>query len=124
MRKLRITNVFKVPEFTTSIGKNRKLTYLLRSVTIMLMSFLLAHVVIYDLENIASFVSTDQNGDFQMSDIYNQIADYRQVSQASTNVVVVAVDECSRQELLDVLEIVSEYTPKAIGLDVFLRNTY
>ena len=92
---------------------------MLRSLVITLISLCFTQVVIYELGSISGFVSDDKAADFQISDIYNSIADQRNVSQASQYVSVVAVDECSRQELLDVLELLSEYQPKVIGLDVF-----
>lgn len=95
---------------------------MLRSLVITLISLCFTQVVIYELGSISGFVSDDKAADFQISDIYNSIADQRNVSQASQYVSVVAVDECSRQELLDVLELLSEYQPKVIGLDVFFKT--
>lgn len=121
MRRIRITNFFKVPEISIHFGKKKWYAYLFKSIIISLLCILLSIVVIYNLEDISSFVSPDKNNDFDISDIYNGIVDYSDVRVASTEVTVVAVDECSRQELLDILEIISEYSPKAIGLDVFFR---
>ncbi len=121
MRKLVFFNIFKVPSVVLFDKSKKKLSYFLNSLIISLLSLLFAHIIIYNLEDISSFVSPEKSGDFQISDIYNAIADYRNVSEASQSVTVVAVDQCSRQELLDVLELVSEYNPRVIGLDVFFR---
>ena len=122
MRKLKLPHIFKVPSITNYIGQKKTLTYMLRSLVITLISLCFTQVVIYELGSISGFVSDDKAADFQISDIYNSIADQRNVSQASQYVSVVAVDECSRQELLDVLELLSEYQPKVIGLDVFFKT--
>jgi CHASE2 domain-containing sensor protein len=122
MRKLTFTTLFKVPETANLARQHKTLTYLIHSVVITLLSLFLAHFVIYDLENIATFISTEKN-DFQMSDIYNRIADYRSVSYVSPHVTVVSVDQCSTQDILNVLQMVSEYDPSTIGLDIFFRTT-
>ena len=124
MRKLKLPHILKIPSFATYIGQKKILTYLIKSIVITLISLCFTHVVIYELGSISGFVSADKSADFQISDIYNSIADYRNTSQASQYVTVVAVDDCSRQELLDVLEIVSEHQPKVIGLDIFFQTAY
>lgn len=121
MRKIRITNFFKVPDIDIHFGNKKWYVYLLKSIIISLLCIVLSIVVIYNLEDISTFVSSDKSSDFDISDIYNGIADHSDMRVASTAVTVVAVDECSREELLDVLEIISEYSPKAIGLDIFFR---
>ena len=122
MRKLKLSHIFKIPSFATYIGQKKILTYLIKSIVITLISICFTQVVIYELGNISGFVSAEKSADFQISDIYNSIADYRNISQASPYVTVVAVDECSRKELIDVLEVVSEYQPKVIGIDVFFKT--
>ena len=121
MRKLSLCSTFKVSSVCSYFSNKKRFVNVVRSVLITLLSFLFSHLIIYDLKSISAFVSEDKLGDFEISDVYNTIANYRAVSQASETVSVVAVDDCSRQEILDVLEIVSEYSPRAIGLDVFFR---
>ena len=122
MRKLRLPHIFKIPSFATHIGQKKVLTFWVKSIVITLISLCFTHVVIYELGSISGFVSSDKSADFQISDIYNSIADYRDTRQASQHVTVIAVDDCSRQEVLDVLELVSEYQPKVIALDVFFKT--
>lgn len=121
MRKLTIGNIFKVPSVMLHLGDNKWWVYFIRSVAITLLSWLLSYVVVYNLEDIAVFASAEKSSDFEISDIYNTIANHSDVSYASPDVTVVAVDDCSRQEILDILEIVTAYNPKVIGLDVFFR---
>ena len=121
MKKIKILNIFRISSIEICMGEKNLLTFFLKSIIITLFSFLFSHIIIYNLEDISSFVSPEKSGDFQISDIYNAIADYRDVSEASQFVTVVAVDQCTRQELLDILELVSEYNPKVIGLDIFFR---
>ena len=122
MRKLKLPHIFKVPAFATHIGQKKVLTFWVKSIVITLISLCFTHVVIYELGSISGFVSAEKSADFQISDIYNSIADYRDTRQASQHVTVIAVDDCSRQEVLDVLELVSEYQPKVIALDVFFKT--
>lgn len=122
MRKLSLSSVFKVPSISVFVGEHKHIAYLCKSVLITLLSLLLAHVVKYDLENITGFASSDSMADFEMSDIYNAMSDHRHVSYASPYVSVVSVDQCTRQEVLEVLELIAEYSPKAIGLDIFFRT--
>ena len=61
MRKLTFTTLFKVPETANLARQHKTLTYLIHSVVITLLSLFLAHFVIYDLENIATFISTEKN---------------------------------------------------------------
>lgn len=122
MRKLRLPHIIKIPTLATPIGEKNVLTYIIKSIVITLISLCFTNVVIYELGSISGFVSADKSADFQISDIYNSIADYRDTRQASQHVTVIAVDGCSRQEVLDVVELVSEYQPKVIGLDVFFKT--
>ena len=123
MRKLNLHNWFKVPLDRLSSNKFCRWGLVGHSVAIVLLSFLLSHFIIYDIEHISAFASSNSSGDFEISDIYNAVADRRQVSVASPYVTVVSVDECSRQEVLDVLEMIAEYNPKVIGLDILFSNT-
>lgn len=122
MRKLITKSWFKVPSMHLLDIRFKRLGYLLQSIIITILSILLSHFIIHDFESLSAFASSKSSADFEMSDIYNMVSNQRKVSIASPHVTVVAADECSRQELLDLLELVSEYEPKAIGLDIFFRN--
>lgn len=113
--------MFKVPDVTLHLGENNWVQHIVRSILITLLAWGLSHFVIYDLESITTFASSEKKGDFHISDIYNAIANHRNVSQATPYVTVVAVDDCSRQDVMDVLDIISEYQPSVIGLDIFFR---
>ena len=122
MRKINLYTIFKLPEVNGVLGNGSRWNSIIRIVLITLLTWGLSHLVIYDLESIIAFASSEKRGDFEISDVYNAIADRRNVSQLSPYVTIVAVDDCSRQEVMDVLDIVAEYEPSVVGLDIFFRK--
>ena len=122
MKRIKLRPTLKVPHIHLPLGKYKWWNYIASTILITLLTWGLSHIILFDLESITAFASSNKTDDFEISDIYNTIADYRQVSMASPNVTVVAADNCSRQELMDLLEMVSAYQPNAIGLDIFFRT--
>ncbi|MDE6267206.1 MAG: CHASE2 domain-containing protein [Muribaculaceae bacterium] len=70
----------------------------------------------------AAFFSTPEKNDFTITDFYNIVADSRAVSHLDDHVVVINIDNSDRQEIADILQIVSLCGPKAIGLDVMFDD--
>lgn len=121
MRKMTITTTLhkllrKLPSL-----RERWYVYLCHAALITALSVTLSQIVLHKLDDLAVFTATGLSNDLQVSDLYNLIADGRDVAQVSPYVTVLAVDDCSRQQLLEVLELVSAYDPHAIGLDIFFR---
>ena len=98
-------------------------------VGIVLLAMLLTRFTIYNISSLSIFAPLDKEIDFQMSDLYNAVADNKAIHPFSQDVVIVGTDGCSRKEVLDIINKVSDCQPKAIGLDIYFTypeedNTY
>ena len=86
---------------------------------ITVLAFLFARFVVYDLLSLSAFAPMENTTDFQMSDIYQSVAESKAVHQLSRDITIVGIDGYSRADVLDAINLVSEYSPAAIGLDIF-----
>lgn len=68
--------------------------------------------------SISAFFSTPEKNNFTVSDFYNMVADSRAVSHLDDNVVIINIDDSDRQDIADILQIVSLSGASAVGLDV------
>ena len=85
-------------------------------------AWLLSYGLIYDISSLSVFSSMEKSVDFDISDIYNTVAQRRAVLRRSNDVVIVSVDECpSRTQIAAVIEAVDFLDPRAVGLDIFFR---
>lgn len=66
----------------------------------------------------SSIFSTPEKNDFTISDIYAQIADGRPVRELDSRIAIVDIGIGGREEIAEVLEILSLCSPKAVALDV------
>ena len=88
-------------------------------VCITILAFLLTKIVVDGLMSLSVFSPVEKAADFQMSDLYQSVAEYKNVQQLSRDITIVAIDGQSRAEVLETINLISEYSPIAIGLDVF-----
>ena len=89
-----------------------------RIVTITLLSYILSYSLLFQI--ISSPIFTQQKGnDFEMSDFYNVVANNRPVRTYYDDIVIVSIDNCSRLEIAQLIEIINYTEPSAIGVDVF-----
>lgn len=72
-----------------------------------------------DLTSLELFAPIDKRVDFQVSDIYNVVEEKKQEREVSPYVIVINIDSCDRDGVLDVIEAVDKLEPKAIGVDVY-----
>ena len=86
---------------------------------ITILAILLARFVVYDLMSLSVFAPMEKATDFQMSDIYQSISESKAIHQLSEDITIVNIDGYSRTDVLDAVNLISEYSPAAIGLDVF-----
>lgn len=70
----------------------------------------------------AAFFSTPEKNDFTIIDFYNIVADSRAVSVLDDNVVIINIDNSDRNDIADILQVVSLTAPKAVGLDVMFSE--
>ena len=92
-------------------------------------AILLTVLMKYGLTPLSVFSPLEKSADFQMSDLYQSVAESKPVHLESRDITIVSVDGCSRDSVLEVVNLISEYEPAAIGLDIFFTysdkdNTY
>ena len=83
------------------------------------LSLVLTRSIIKDIGSLGLFTPVEKKVDFKMTDIYNAVEENRAEIPLSQDVIIVSVDECNRNETLDVIRQIASYAPKAIGLDVY-----
>ena len=98
-------------------------------VGITLLAILMTRFVIYDFSSLSAFMPLEKATDFEMSDLYNAVEENKAEHHLSHDVCVISVDNCSREGVLDVVNMVSAFQPAAIGLDIVFPwpeqdNTY
>ena len=98
------------------MGKHVSL--LLQSLCVTILAFLLSYVVVYDISSLPALSPLERASDIEMSDIYNEVANRREISHLSKDIVLVGIDGCSRKQIAAVIDAVSWFEPRAIGLDV------
>lgn len=89
---------------------------------ITILAILFARFIVYDLMSLSVFAPMEKATDFQMSDIYQSISESKAIHKLSKDITIVSIDGHSRADVLDVVNLISEYSPAAIGLDVFFPN--
>lgn len=62
--------------------------------------------------------SSQERGDFKVTDLYAQVADGRPVRQLEDRIMIVDIGHANRYEIAEALELLSLCGAKAIGLDV------
>ena len=85
---------------------------------ITLLAILMTRFVIYDFTELSAFMPMEKATDFEMSDLYNAVEENKAEHHLSQDVCVISLDNCSREGVLDVVNMVSAYGPAAIGLDI------
>jgi hypothetical protein len=85
---------------------------------ITLLAILMTRFVIYDFSSLSAFMPMEKATDFEMSDLYNAVEENKAEHHLSQDVCVISVDNCNREGVLDVVNMVSAYGPAAIGLDI------
>lgn len=86
---------------------------------ITILAILFARFIVYDLMSLSVFAPMEKATDFQMSDIYQSISESKAIHKLSKDITIVSIDGHSRADVLDIVNLISEYSPAAIGLDVF-----
>lgn len=89
-----------------------------RSLAVTLLSLAFLTISVNGVSILSLFSPLEGDSDFQLSDLYSKVADRRPVSQCSDEVVVVAVDDCQRTDIVDLVSALEAFSPAAIGVDV------
>lgn len=72
-----------------------------------------------DFSSIDIFAPIDKKVDFRVTDIYNEFAEQRAVRPLNPDIVVVNIDSCNREGVMNIIQKVDSFGAKAIGLDVY-----
>lgn len=87
------------------------------------LAFLLSSILLTPFSFSAStFVSAPEKNDFEMTDFYSIVADARLVRTLDKDITIVNIDNCNRDQIAEVLEILSICEPAVIGLDVMFAE--
>lgn len=81
---------------------------------------LLTMIALPDFSAIESYALQDSNS--SMTDFYERAAAHSGIAELDTTVTVIAIDDCSHDDIAEVLDLVSACQPKAIGLDVIFYS--
>lgn len=86
-----------------------------------LLSFVLAHPFSFSA---GTLMSNSDTKDFNMTDFYNIIADSRPVRALDDKIVIVNIDNTSRDDVTDIIEMLSVMNPAAVGIDVTFNEPH
>lgn len=104
--------------------KKNTLSLCAQSIVVTLISLILATTALHELSSILDFKPSTQGNDFQISDIYNNVADSRSIHTLSNDVTVIALDGCNRDEIATLVSDIRSLKPAAMGLDVLFIWEY
>lgn len=88
-----------------------------------ILAILLTFVVVKVFENLSIFTPKERSGDYEMADFYQSIAQDMVDTKMSNHIVIVSVDDFRADDIIRSLSIISDYHPKAIGLDVLFTES-
>ncbi|MBR1809525.1 MAG: CHASE2 domain-containing protein [Paludibacteraceae bacterium] len=91
---------------------------LLQSLIITLIAWGLTYLIKYDVTSLSAFAPMEKSNSFEMSDMYVTVADRQSQHKLDDNILLVSVDNCSRQKVVECLQTIQAYSPLCIGLDV------
>ncbi|MDE7335788.1 MAG: CHASE2 domain-containing protein [Muribaculaceae bacterium] len=69
-------------------------------------------------------LSSAEKNDFNLTDFYHIVADARPMRTLDTDIVLVDIANSEREEITDLLNILSEMRPAAVGLDVVFNEEH
>ena len=107
-----------------SQDNKRILSNIVQAIVVTMISLLLATTALHKLSSILEFKPAVQGDDFQISDIYNNVANSRSISSLSNDITIVALDGCTRNDIAKVINAVDSLNPSAVGLDVLFLWEY
>lgn len=69
-------------------------------------------------------ISTQNRSDFTITDFYNHVADSRAVRTLDRDIVILDIGDCDREEIAQLLELVSYASPRAVGVDILFEEPH
>ncbi len=85
-------------------------------------AFLFSKTTIYRLTSIPAMTNSMSGVELKMSDVYNSVVSKMSTEKKSDNVVIVSVDDCSREEIAEVIRLLDGCDPSAVGLDIIYQK--
>lgn len=106
--------------------KKRKnlLINIAQSLGVTIISFVIAISALSGLESLLDFRTSIQGDSFQISDVYNYVADKRSVAKLNDNITIIGLDGCNRKDIASMIPVIDDMQPAAIGLDVLFFHEY
>lgn len=94
---------------------------IIRASVATLLSLAFLTISVNGVSILSLFSPLEGHSDFQLSDLYTRVADKRPVSYCSDEVVVLATDGCSRNDIVRMVDALRTFSPVAIGVDINFR---
>ncbi len=94
----------------------------LQIAAVTVISVMFSKTTIYQLTSIPAMTNSMSGVDFKMSDVYNSVVSRMSTTKKSENVVIVSVDDCSREEIAEVINLLDSCEPAAVGLDIIYQK--
>ena len=91
---------------------------LIKAAIVTILGLLISITSLHRLLNLLDFTNSSEGADFQMSDVYNRVADNRSVRTLSKEILIVPLDGYGRFEIANIISTVNSLEPKAMGLDI------
>lgn len=108
----------KIPSFSIATIDKLQSKRWFRVITITLLSYILSYSILFQITSSPIF-SQQKGNDFEMSDFYNLVANNRPLRTFNDDIVIISIDNCSRLEIAQLVNIINYTQPAAIGIDVF-----
>lgn len=100
-------------------GNRGLLDLVAKAVGITIVAFILSYFLTVPFSTSTSALfSTVENKDFEFSDLYVQVADRRPVRRLEDRLVIVDIGNSNREEIAEILEIISLCDPHQVALDI------
>lgn len=90
-------------------------------ITLLALSFSISTYLLIDIFDIHVFASRDEQEDFLNEDIYLSATTNKQESSLDSCITIVSTDGLNRADIIHLLQQISDFEPKAIGLDLYFE---
>lgn len=102
-------------------AKNKKTDLriaLLKTLGIVVLAFALSFILAQPFSiSTATLISSNDRNDFEIPDFYNIVANSRNVRTLDPDIVIVSIDQSDRDDIAEIIEMLSLCQPAAIGVD-------
>lgn len=99
----------------------KKFTPWIRIIGIVLLTYIISHLLIYDISSISYFKPMDKPKEVAITDFYQIVANKTNIKVLNQDIVIIAIDSCGRKEIAHLLEVIDFCNPAAVGLDVLFN---